>query len=309
MAEAKHDIFFARVLQMLQILSENGSATVSDLAEEFHVDKRTIYRDIKRLHFFPLELRKGVVYIVEGFNIEHSKLADDELVIAELAFSSIGNIDEDIDKKLQSIRAKLSNPLFFTPYKIKEESFESIDMDSALLNKIEDAIKKRNISTLKTNNTTCVVEPYKVVAFDGIWYLLAKDVADVKVKTYLISSIEEFHASLKLFEHQYLDTAKLLQNVHTAWFEDGSSFSVKVKVKKEIAHYFKLKKYLSSQEIIKENSDGSIVLSFLVSCDEDVDNLIKSWLPHIEVLQPRRFRKKLIGELEKYLLELKTLKL
>jgi len=46
-------------------------------------------------------------------------------------------------------------------------------------------------------------------------------------------------------------------------------------------------------------------VSFQVSHDEDVDNLIKAWLPHIEVLKPERFRKRLVGELEAYVRELK----
>jgi len=309
MGEAKHDIYFARVLQMLQILSERGSARVVDLAEEFNVDKRTIYRDLDRLHFFPIELKRGVIHIMEGFNLQNSKLADDELLIAELAFNSIGNIDENVSKKLHSIRSKLSNPLFFNPYDIKEESFESINMDSDLLNKIEDAIHKCNLSKLTSNDITSVIEPYKVVAFDGIWYLLAKDTLDKKVKTYLISTIQEFRASLKTFSSEHIDVDKILENVHTAWFEDGNSFKVKVKIKKEIAHIFKLKKHLSSQELVKENSDGSLIVNFSVSCDEDVDNLIKAWLPHIEVLQPARFRKKLIGELEDYIKELKNISL
>jgi len=60
----------------------------------------------------------------------------------------------------------------------------------------------------------------------------------------------------------------------------------------EIVHYFKLKNFLSSQEILEEYDDGSIIVKFDVTSDEDVDNLIKSWLPHIEILEPERLRKK-----------------
>ena len=56
MSTSKHDVFFSRALLMLQKLSLEGSVSVVDLAEEYNCDKRTIYRDIKRLHFFPLVL-------------------------------------------------------------------------------------------------------------------------------------------------------------------------------------------------------------------------------------------------------------
>ena len=308
MAHGQHDIFFSRALLMLQKLSQEDSVSVVALAEEFNCDKRTIYRDIKRLHFFPIELHSGVLRLADGFSLENSKLESEELLIAELAFSAINGVDKKIDKKIQAIRSKISYPLFSTPYDIKSESYEKIDMDSLLLNKIEDAITKRNLSKIKSNDMKSLVEPYKIVAFDGFWYLFAKDVADEKIKTYLISHIQEFRATLNVFE-PVKNIDALLTGVHTAWFEDGNNFEVKVKVKPAIAHYFKLKKHLSSQEIIREEGDGSLIVTFEVSSDEDVDNLIKAWLPHIEVIKPQRFRKRLVAELEEYIRGLKQIEL
>lgn len=306
MPYSKHDKLFARSLLILEALKNESPRSVSDLAQEYGVHKRTIYRDVARLHFFPIELRDGYLYLEEGYDITSPTLTQEELLVSELAFSSISGIDQTTDAKLHSLRAKLSNPLFFNPYNIKPEGYEPIDKDSELLNKIEDAILKRNISSLKSNAKTSLVEPYKVVAFDGIWYLLARDREDKKIKTYFIAHIQEFRASREEYSSEYLDIDAVLQNVHTAWFEDGNSFSVTVKVKKEIAHYFKLKKHLNSQEILQENSDGSLIVSFRVSCDEDVDNLIKAWLPHIEVISPTRFREKILAELELYLKELRV---
>ena len=301
---SEHDKLFARAILMMKILRQERSKHLKELAEEFGVSERTIRRDIQRLHFFPLELRDGIVYLEESFEFENSTLPDDELLLTELALNSIKGIDEKLDKKIEAIRAKLSHPLFLNPYAIKSECFENIDIDSELLNKIEDAIKKQNYARIYSCEKESTVEPYKVVAFDGIWYLFARDTADKKLKTYLISQIEEFRASKECYESEYKNIDKLLENVHTAWFEDGNSFDVTVKVKKEVALYFKLKKHLSSQEILRENKDGSIILKFSVSSDEDVDNLIKAWLPHIEVISPQRFRKKLLKELERYINEL-----
>ena len=306
MSDSQHDKLFSRAILMLEELIREKSIAVSELATRYSVDKRTIYRDVGRLGFFPIELRDGVVHLSENYDITSPSLHKSELLIAELALSSLHGIDTQTDKKIHAIRAKLTNPLFFNPYNIKPEGYEEINKNSEILNKIEDAITKRNLSKVKSNDIVSEVEPYKVVAFDGIWYLLAKDTEDEKIKTYLISHIQEFRASAKVFSNSYVDIDALLENVHTAWFEDGNSFSVKVKIKKEIAHFFKLKKYLTSQEILKENSDGSLIVTFSVSSDEDVDNLIKAWLPHIEVISPTRFRKRLIGELEAYVKELKT---
>ena len=307
MSDSKHDKLFSRLLLILQQLTRDGEATVAELAEEFSCSTKTIERDIQRLDFFPLELNKGVIRIEQGRFLDRLGLEEDELVLTELAFSSIEGLTESNTRQLHSIRAKLSQPLFFTPYQIKAEGYEPLDMDSSLLNKIEDAIEKKNISTITSNNQLSKVEPYKVVSFDGIWYLFAKDLSDEKIKTFLIAHIKEFRADLDTHSNDVEVINKMLDNVHTAWFEDGNSFTVTVKIKPEIAHYFKLKKHLPSQKIIKEGDDGTLVISFDVSSDEDVDNLIKAWLPHIEVLKPERFRKRLIVELESYLSSLKTL--
>ena len=53
-------------------------------------------------------------------------------------------------------------------------------------------------------------------------------------------------------------------------------------------------------DVEKENDDGSLIVTLAVSSDEDIDNLIKAWLPHIEVIKPERFKKRLILELEEY---------
>jgi len=307
MSTSKHDKFFARSILLLQELSENGSKNVGELAEIFGVNKRTIYRDIERLHFFPIELEKGkgTVRIAKGFALENPKLQDLELLVAELAFDSIRNINEETDKHLSSIRAKISNPTFFSPYEIKPEAYEEINMDSELVNKIEDAIKKRNISKVKSNECISVVEPYKVVAFNGFWYLMAKDRADKKIKTYMMAKMQEFYATTEVFDSKYIDIDKLLENVHSAWFDDGNCFEVVIKIKPQAANYFKLKKHLTSQKIVEEKKDGTLIVSFEVSHDEDVDNLIKSWLPHVEVVSPTRLRDKLFKELQSYLRELK----
>ena len=80
-----------------------------------------------------------------------------------------------------------------------------------------------------------------------------------------------------------------------------NTYDVKVKVYKEIAHFFEQKDFLQSQEIEEKFEDGSLIINFEISHDEDIDNIIKSWLPHIEILEPIRFRDKLKNELKEYL--------
>ena len=299
-----------RMFEIIKILGNDERPTIDSLAQDYECSTRTIRRDIKEIAYFngaSIDKKTGQILLLEGSGTSTTKLMDDELLITELAFSAIKNVGvrKNIQHKINAIRQKISYPKVFSPYLIKAELFEEINVDRELLNKIEDSIKCKNVATVIGKEASSKIEPYKVVAFDGIWYLFAKDLGDKKIKTYMLSQILNFRASLETYDVSTKEIHQMLDGVHSAWFEDGNSFEVTVKVKPEIAYLFKLKKHLSSQKTKKELKDGSLVLSFQVSTDEDIDNLIKAWLPHIEVIKPNRFRKKLLNELEGYVASLK----
>ena len=298
-----------RMFEIIKQLSMNEQPTIEALAQQFGCSTRTIRRDVKELSFYndtSIDKKSGKITTPEGQDLNTSKLLDDELLITELAFSAIKGMSKEVQEKINSIRKKVAHPTFFSPYLVKAELFQEINVDRDLLNKIEDAIQCKNIATVIGQEQHSKVEPYRVVAFDGIWYLFAKDLQDQKIKTYLLSQMKNFRASLETYDVTKEQISTILDGMHSAWYEDGNSFTVTIKVHQEIAHFFKLKKHLSTQKIIKENSDGSLIITFQVSTDEDVDNLIKAWLPHIEILRPERLRKKLIIEITSYLNLIKT---
>ena len=57
------------------------------------------------------------------------------------------------------------------------------------------------------------------------------------------------------------------------------------------AKYFKLKKFLPSQEIVKEYQNGSIQINYKVTSQNEVASLIKQWIPYVKVLKPRGLKK------------------
>jgi predicted DNA-binding transcriptional regulator YafY len=149
------------------------------------------------------------------------------------------------------------------------------------------------------------VEPYKLTNFDGFWYLFAKDIEAKKIKTWMLSKIERIQVSQEHYKTSIKQIDATLNHVHSAWFEDGQVYEVTIKVHAEIAHYFKQKEFLQSQKILRTLDDGSLHVAFEVSHDEDVDNMIKAWLPHIEVIAPKRYRDKVLAEMQAYVDRLK----
>ena len=303
--EKSYDKTLSRLIMILHKLDEDERPTQKELAEEFNVSVRTIQRDINRLHYFSIEKnRDGTLQFIKGFSLKRTSFGDMEMMLVYLSLSMVTDISPEFSKSADAVISKLLLPSFSSPYMIKSDPFEPINMDSDLMNEIEHAIQDNRESILTVKGNEIPVQPYKVVSFDELWYLFAREVESGKVKTYFISDISAIKVLSTRFKLEN-PVDDLLKNVHAACFEDGVQFEVTVKVLQPIAHFFKLKKHLASQEIIEERNDGSLIIKFTVSHDEEVDNIIKAWLPHIEVLTPIRLRDQILNELETYIKMLK----
>jgi predicted DNA-binding transcriptional regulator YafY len=308
MSKKDYDKTLFRLMGILTQLSNGQLPTVKELAAEFNVSARTIQKDLnQRLgYFYPIEKDSSHRYrFAYGFNLKQTVLSEEEMIFLQLALSQFEDV-EDISKVRDTIYKKIIQKKFSSPYFIKQDDLEDIDIDSPLISQLEQIIKEKQKVKVVLSNTTKELDIYKIAAFDGFWYFLAKDMQEQKIKVYKLSHIrkiiplEKYHNT----SDEYIE--KVLQKVHSAFFEDGNSFRVVVRVYPEIAIYFKNKEFLQSQVIEAQERDGSLRVSFEVSHDEDIDNIIKSWLPHIEVLEPHRYRVKLLDELKAYIAKVET---
>ena len=297
-----YDKTLTRLILILTKLSNDERPNIKELASEFGIGIRTIQRDIyERLAYFPIEKdSEDKLKFIDGFTLDRSTLDNDEMMLVYLSLSQLKGLNNSFETKINTILSKLLLPNFTTPYHIKTTTFEKLEVDSKVVQSIKKAIEQNLISSIKIKNQEKIICPFKIVSFSGIWYLFAKDEFDDKVKSFMLSDIK----SIKLLnDHYSIDKPidEILSNVHSAWFEDGSSFKVTILVNEVIAYYFKKKKILPTQENIKELKNGDLIVSFMVSHYEDIDNLIKAWLPHIEIIDPIDYKEQITNELQKYL--------
>ena len=300
---ASKDKTLTRLIDILAKLTNNDRYNAKELSEIYGVSVRTIQIDIKhRLdYFFPIEKDcYGKYKLMDGTSLKKSILNPDEMMLISLALSQFKDVS-DFDKLTNSTLTKLLQPKIFNPYYIKHEDLEDIDIDSNLVEELELAIQEQKHIKLLSSRGDIIVEPYKIAAYDGIWYLVAKDEVDKKTKTFMLSRIERIEILSNKHKVSQQKIQKILDTTHSAWFEEGNCFNVKIKVYPKIAHFFKQRDFLQSQKIEEELEDGTLIVSFEVSHDEDIDNIIKSWLPDIEVLEPKRYRDKIKKELQEYL--------
>ena len=300
-----YDPILKRLITIITKLANNERYTTKEFAQEFNVSVKTIQNDIyKRLYnSFPITKDNlGRFKFEDGFSLDKSMLDNNEMILLSLSLNCF-NETKNFSKTTQSILQKLLYPNFFNPYYIKKEQFETIDMNSDIVKTIEDAITYKNIVKIGCANSIKEVEPYKIASFDGFWYLFAKDINDNKIKTFMLSNIKKITATSKKYTTKLKEIESVLNNIHSAWFDDGQTFEVTIEVLPQISQYFLKRNFLQSQEIIKTLDDGALIIKFEVTHDEDIDNIIKSWLPHIKVLAPTRFKDKIKKELQSYLEE------
>ena len=291
-------------LKILHKLNSNEQPTVKELAIEFGKTDRSIQLYFKKLidNGFPIykDDKTHRYHFSYGFSLDKTILDGDEMMLLQLSLSQFSDVS-DFDKLTDKIFNKLSRANLFNPYYVKYDDIQDIDIDSPLIEELETAIKNKYHIKTKCHNKPKTLEPYRIVSYDGIWYLVAKDEDDQKIKTFMLSRIKEIDTIEDNYAVSHDRIKELIKNTHSAWFVDGDSFDIVIKVYPNIAHYFKAKNFLQSQVIEEELKDGSLIVSFEVSHYEDADNIIKSWLPDIEVLEPLEYREKIKQELQEYL--------
>lgn len=297
-----YDLALYRLSKILSILSDDQRPTLDDLKDEFGVSLRTIQTDIyERLSEFSIEkdsLKR--LKFADGFSLNKSMLDKHEMILLSLALSHFTD-NAQFDDTSESILQKLIYPNFFNPYYIKKSSIERLDAEGEVVKKLEHSIKDKNFITIELIENKLDVEPYKIASFDGFWYLYAKDITDSKIKTFMISNIKSVLVHKECHNTNIGYIQQVLDRTHSAWFDDGEVFEVTIEVYPEISEYFLKRNFLQSQEIIETKTDGTLIIKFEITHDEDIDNLVKSWLPHIKVLSPIRFKSKIQQELQEYL--------
>lgn len=236
-----------------------------------------------------------------------------------LAMESIKDLDTLSSRHHRDIEKTLGLSGIESPYFIDSEDMESVNMSDADILQLKEAIRKDAITEFKyagkSRKDWYVVEPYKLIIFDGLWYLFGKDTNDEKTpyKTWRLIYIKDVnYAEDGSLTHNMKDeyTESILENVDDANFVVDitqkiptiiQNITVKLRIAAEIVKQFDHKAHMPGDisDPIMEN-DGSLIIITKVNTLSDVNAEIKSWFPHIEILEPLEYREDFLMEIEKY---------
>jgi predicted DNA-binding transcriptional regulator YafY len=287
-----HDTLALRLSLILTKLNNGESFTAKDLAEEFNVNIRTVQRDLKdRLAYIPIQ-KNGDYYSMESY------------VLGKLSFEDIKNFATL--SGIKSLYPSLSNKFITdilnaklnSAYLIKNQGFEDISTEQEKFELLSASIIKSSPVAFIYSLKQRVVNPYKLVNNNGIWYLLADE--DGKLKTFAFSKIEKFKW---LDENEkFVPNKEFLQQIksnNTNWFT-SELIEVKLQIDNEAIEYFNRKDTLPNKKILEQNDKFTIV-STKVSYDDEILKVVKYWLPFIKIIEPLYLKEKLSITLTDYL--------
>ena len=294
-----------RVGQILRIFMEKEKISSSWLSKEFQTTPRTIQRDLLLLKEagFPIhEIQKGTYQLHKDIVKNLEVFDDTELALVVALKNLVLQLGRPFQNAADGLFNRLYDVVMAEPVFVKID--ESIPLDSHLLSRIVKAIcmkKQGHFQYTVFSPYEVIVEPYKVVYFDGFWYLVGRDVRDGELKRYALDKIKDFKATKTCFKCIPTTLDSDLKNSANIWFAGERTMEILILVDQSCADYFKRRKVFPTQEIREEKSDGSLIVSFLVGNYEEIRNILKTWLPNVKIMAPEGLKEEFMKAMKGWL--------
>ncbi len=283
-----------KALGLVKLLNEKGRVDSSDIAKEFNVSIRTAQRYLQEAtRVLPIQSEevgknKFVYSLMETYSFKQSLMNNTEMSIMSALIDHAKTVLGSGKSEFLDI---LKKKLFYAnthcqTYHIMEKQAIDFKKISKINEKLNDCITKKLVIDIyyERSKKTYRVEPYKILYWDGFWYLVAKH--DGIIKKFLLDFIGNIKPTKQCYDEVPSDLNKTIEKANNIWFEGNKKEKVTVEIKSEIANYFKRKQILTGQKIIKEKKNGDLVIEFEVSNEQDMFHQIIVWLPNFRVLGP-----------------------
>ncbi len=287
---------------ILERLQNGEKLSITALAKEWDTTPKTLQRDFQKL----MEGNYGIVRAEDGkrFVLSQKRPTSKN---AETAIKMLDSLSSDIGgefyTKVQSALHKLQKYIespFYTRIDV-----ENISDKLDLIEDLEYAISKQRTVTLKYKKwydpdnikTYENVKPYKIIIFDGFWYLLTQ------YKEHYIKFYLKEIRDLQILDKTYIPDEKVLERMDKAldiWFDSKAEpFNVTLLLESDAIVYFERKPIKG--QYLKKNSDHTAELTVSITHKNEIFSILKKWLPQIKVIEPYALQEEFEKMLKKYL--------
>ncbi|OGB82221.1 MAG: DNA-binding protein [Burkholderiales bacterium RIFOXYD2_FULL_59_8] len=296
MKSADKDTYGYRLVQILKKLNQGQKLAPKALADEFGVNLRAIQRDLnERFAFLNLEKVDGR-YQMPSILLGKLNVQDVE------RFASLAGVRGLFPSLSDDFLRELFDSRTQSAILIKGPHYEDLGGKEILFDQLEEAIHGckhitytyQKIDGIKTYRQ---VEPHKLVNHDGIWYLAAKD--DGKLKAFTLVKIHRLQVAESTFLPDLI-LNKTLAEEDGIWLNE-KKLEVVLKITGTAASYFRRRKWVANQVILKELEDGGMIVSAKVAHINQILPIVRQWLPCIRIMSPEGLQADMEKEIRSYL--------
>jgi len=287
---------------ILERLQNGETLSIIELSKEWDIPTKTLQRDFKKL----MEGSYGLVRAGDGKRFV-LKQTSSSFQNSDTAIKMLDSLSADIGgefyTKAQSALRRLQRHIdspFYTRIDV-----ESISDKLDLIEEIELAIAQSKLITFrykrwyKPNEIKNYehVKPYKIIIFDGFWYLLSEYKGNT-IKFYL----KELY-NLKREEMTFDPDPQLVEKMNRAiniWFDPKKEpFEVVLELESNAIVYFERKPIHG--QYLKKYPNGKAELTIEATHKKEVFSIVKRWFPQIKIIEPIELREEFMGMLGDYL--------
>ena len=290
--------------EILGRLHNGETLSISQLATEWNTTTKTVQRDFAKL----MEGNYGVIRAEDGKRFVLAKersMSGGASTTLKVLDSLSAQVGGTFYVKAQTALRQLQhyNASPFYANMDMEDISEKLDLIEELERAI-DAKKTVSFRYKKWYDPDHIkhyqnVHPYKIIIFDGYWYLL------IKYKNYYQKLYLKEIRVLSVHEDTFtIDEAVLarMERAVNIYFDlDKEFIDVILLVEQDAIVYFE-RKPIPGQHL-RHNPDGTTELSLRVTHEEEVLYLLKRWLPQLRVIEPISLQEKFDGLLHDYIAE------
>lgn len=279
-----------RLFRVLYYILKKGKVTASELADQFEVSVRTIYRDIDSISssgipIYTLQGRGGGIEIAEDFILSKTLLSDPE---KQQILSALQGLEHSTIQHENELLTKLS-----ALFKMKNTSWIEIDFNNWQNNKmyekrfndIKSAILSKNIISFayfssNEKETIRRVKPVRLLFKSQDWYLYAFCLLRNDFRCFKLSRMKNIEIHDEKFDDSFENVILKKEMPH-----DNIRY-IKVKFDRKVA--FRVYDELNSE--ITEDDDGNLYTELELVDDYNLYYYLLSFGDNVEVLEPKEVR-------------------
>ncbi|AWY21129.1 WYL domain-containing protein [Moraxella bovis] len=287
----KHERLADRFADIFIRLNSNERLNTKALADEYGVCDKTIRRDLNRMEcYLPLVRDRGVVSLDNSrrFDLTHKEFG--ELIKLIGIHHLLPNMDIGFLRELIKQKSDSS-------YHIHHYAYENSQAFDEMMKQLDSAINNRQIIHCRYDNKERTIYPYKLIFKEGFWYLAG--VENDQLKSYRLSKIVDLIIRKECFDsNDKIDT--LINNDDSIWLGQ-QEMTVLINVSQKVISYFQQRQILPKQSIIAKQANGDWLIQSTVWHYDELSPIIRCWIPHLTIIEPKDWQDRLESELRSYL--------